>query len=161
MKKVYWACFSGSKTCIYVPKLKAIYYFFLMHIEITRQGKFHVQCMYTSASSLCKIEPYVYCWFSVPQMGNYPKIFSEKENWIFNHQMWAHKPGNWCWFGLTLGYVLFYCEHKPCYFCFNLQFCFHGNYGTGERAKRLFLHRKKKKKETQCLCKVGRLCFKR
>lgn len=82
-----------------------------------------------------------------PRWGNYPKIFSEKENWIFNHQMWAHKPGNWCWFGLTLGYVLFYCEHKPCYFCFNLQFCFHGNYGTGERAKRLLLHRGKKKKK--------------
>lgn len=57
--------------------------------------------------------------------------------------MYADKPGNWCWSGKILGYVLFYCEHKPCYFCFNLQFCFHGNYGTGERAQRLFLHSKK------------------
>lgn len=44
---------------------------------------------------------------------------------------------------LKSGVCLFYCEHKPCYFWFNLQFCFHGNYGTGERAQKLFLHGKK------------------
>lgn len=41
---------------------------------------------------------------------------------------------------LKSGICLFYSERKPCYFWFNLQIRFHGNYGTGERAQKTFFY---------------------